>query len=88
MSARTRAASASLRARRLSLKQAIAELHSANDALLAAAAGISAALHANLIDGPAIYDLLRALHVRTRFAIDDAEAVAKAASVSSQGGAA
>jgi hypothetical protein len=88
MPARTRAASASLRARRLSLKAVFAELHSANDALLIAAAGLSAALHANLIDGPGVYELLRAHHLHSKHAIDTAEAAAKLAAASGRGGAA
>jgi hypothetical protein len=85
MPARTRAARASLRARRLILKNAFSELYRANDAVLAAAASISAAMHAEMIDGPAAYELLRALHLRLVNAIEAAEIAARQAATSGEG---
>ena len=47
-----------------------AELHAANDALLAATAGLSAALQQDSGD---VYELLRVIHLRLKQTIADAE---------------
>lgn len=76
MSAPFRAACARLRPT-LAIDQrieiAFAELHAANDALLAATAGLSAALQQGLIDPSDVYELLRVIHLRLKQTITDAE---------------
>ena len=52
---------------------AFAELHAASDALLAAIAGLSAALQQDLIDSSDVYELLRVIHLRLKQTIADAE---------------
>lgn len=55
---------------------AFAELHAANDALLAATAGLSAGLQQGLIDSSDVYELLRVIHLRLKQTIADAEQAA------------
>jgi hypothetical protein len=76
MPAPFRAACARLRPTRAidqRIEFAFAELHAANDALLAATAGLSAALQQDLIDPSDVYELLRVIHLRLKQTIADAE---------------
>lgn len=79
MSAPFRATCARLRlaqATHQRIEIAFAELHAASDALLAATAGLSAALQQDLIDSSDVYELLRVIHLRLKQTIADAEQAA------------
>ena len=80
MSAPYRAACACLRVTPVPhgprLDTVFADLHAATEALLAAAAGLSAALAHGMIDHGDVYELLRAVHARLSQAATAAERVA------------
>jgi len=62
--------------RRQRVKTSFAELHLANNALLAAASGLSAALKHGMVSPSDVYELLRVIHLRLKQTITDAERAA------------
>jgi hypothetical protein len=58
------------------IEHTFAELNLANDALLAAASGLSAALKQGMVKHHDVYELLRVIHLHLKQTIADAEMAA------------